>query len=488
MVKSTRFKEYMYTVENCNDEFWCLLDVKTTMPPLLALRWLESELFEKALGTQKSYLDSVKLFYDFWLSKHVVTLDYFLYKSQYHDIESVASELDAFWDYLIADKQITNVVTLPTENSRHKNLMKKKRTAAKHCGVVCNFIKFLSKTYISANYQDGSPFELRRYKTSIYSELKEAREKFNKHQKSSKNQTETGTLRSLTSRQYADFLSVLEPDMKRPINVKPTNDVVKIDWQLIRKNELNPIHSYEVQMRNYLLITLLVKYGLRIGESLLLRRTSFKKSEVIENQWIMRVRNLDTDELSDEKLDDARSYKPQIKTDSSIRDIYISGEDYKYLMIYYKAMRSKDCTHNFIFVASTRPYNPISYSTIKTQFSMAVESFRLHYPTHFDTQYAESIISNITPHWLRHTWAYATMEALYIKLEKKYMQSGVVSIKGLMEDVKDKLRIQGGWSEKSTMPSKYARRFIQERSNITLMEVYNNHKPYGLFDGDVIPF
>ncbi|GIU02476.1 hypothetical protein TUM4630_34190 [Shewanella algidipiscicola] len=55
----------MYKVENCNGEFYCLMDVLTTMPPLLALRWLEEELMQKALGTQKSYLDSLKLFYDF---------------------------------------------------------------------------------------------------------------------------------------------------------------------------------------------------------------------------------------------------------------------------------------------------------------------------------------------------------------------------------------------------------------------------------------
>ncbi|ENM5731682.1 hypothetical protein AB7D55_003492 [Vibrio mimicus] len=39
----------MYKVEKCGDEFWCILDVQTTMPPLLSFRWLESQLKENAL-------------------------------------------------------------------------------------------------------------------------------------------------------------------------------------------------------------------------------------------------------------------------------------------------------------------------------------------------------------------------------------------------------------------------------------------------------
>ncbi|EOX4391030.1 hypothetical protein BFX35_15000 [Vibrio cholerae] len=101
----------MYKVEKCGDEFWCILDVQTTMPPLLSFRWLESQLKENALGTQKSYMDSLKLFYDFWLQKHGVSLDYSFYRTDYQDVEAMIVELDAFWDFLMAGKQITNIPT-----------------------------------------------------------------------------------------------------------------------------------------------------------------------------------------------------------------------------------------------------------------------------------------------------------------------------------------------------------------------------------------
>lgn len=474
----------MYVVEKCDDQFWCLLDVQTTMPPLLSLRWLEEVLIEKKLGTQKSYLDSLKLYYDFWLAKYGVSLDYSFHKTKYADVDSMVSELDAFWDYIIADKNITNVVLLPSSTDWQKSLTKKKRTAAKHCGVVCNFIQFLSNTYMTPNYKDESPYELRRSRSAINSAIKGAREKFNKFKASNS----TGdTMRSLTPNQYLDFISVLQPDVMRPIKVTLPNGSVQVDWQLVKENVFNPINSYEVQMRNYLLTILLVKYGLRIGESLLLRKASFKKSEALDGKWIMRVRNLHEDDLSDEQLNDVRNHKPQIKTESSIRDLYISDNDYKNLMTYYKFIRSEQCKHDFIFAGSVSPYNPVSYSTVKTQFNNVVTSFKEHYPTHFDLEYAEAIVDNITPHWLRHTWAYATMEALYQKYESKYIKSGAVSIKGIMEDVKDKLRDMGGWSEKSKMPAKYAKRFIQENANATLMEIYNNYKDNDLFDEE-IPF
>ncbi|MBT0118285.1 MULTISPECIES: site-specific integrase [Vibrio] len=475
----------MYSVEKCDDQFWCLLDVQTTMPPLLSLRWLESVLLEKKLGTQKSYLDSLKLFYDFWLVKFGVSLDYSFHRSKYADVESMVCELDAFWDYIIADKEITNVVLLPSSGDWQKSLTKKKRTAAKHCSVVCNFLQFLSDTYITPHYKDESPSELRRCRSAINAAIKEARERFNKFKASNSTASAGNSMRSLTPDQYLDFISVLQPDVMRPIKVTLPNGNVQIDWQLVKENKLNPINSFDVQMRNYLLTILLVKYGLRIGESLLLRKASFKKSEVSDDKWIMRVRNLHKDNLSDEQLDDVRNHKPQIKTESSIRDLYISNSDYKNLMTYYKFIRSEECKHDFIFSATVSPYNPVSYSTVKTQFNDVVDRFQKKFPVHFDSEYADAIVENITPHWLRHTWAYATMEALYQQLENKYIKSGVVSVKGIMEDVKDKLRVMGGWSEKSSMPAKYAKRFIQENANATLMTIYNNYKDNVLFDEEI---
>ncbi|MBF4427896.1 hypothetical protein, partial [Vibrio anguillarum] len=80
----------------------------------------------------------------------------------------------------MADKQITNITALPSSFNATEETNRKKRTAAKHCGVVCNFIKFLNSTYISASYIDEDRNTLRRLRAETKSRLDEAREKFNK--------------------------------------------------------------------------------------------------------------------------------------------------------------------------------------------------------------------------------------------------------------------------------------------------------------------
>ena len=464
----------MYKVEKCGEEFWCILDVQTTMPPLLPFRWLESELIEKALGTQKSYMDSVKLFYDFWLQKHGVSLDYSFYRNDYQDVEAIIVELDAFWDFLLADKQLTNINALPSSTIATDETNKKKRTAAVHCGVVSNFIKFLNSNYISASYVDEDRNTLWRLRAETESRLVEARKKFNKFKNSAdKNSNSFNDLKSLTESQYTDFFKILLPDAMKPLKNDKTG---VIEWELIKHNPLNPIVSYEVQMRNYLLTNLLVKYGLRIGESLLLRKNSFKKSRTVENSWIMSVRNLTDNALDDFAIEDERNNKPQIKTKFSNRHIHITADDYKNLMAYYRFIRSPEAKHDFIFSASTRPFKPSSYSTVMTQFKDVTVSFKKHFPEHFDPQYAESITKSISPHWLRHTWAFGTMERLYDRLKQEFIEAGAANIKGIMAEVRDELRILGGWSINSTMPSKYAKRFEMRKANETLIRVYNSHK------------
>lgn len=68
------------------------------------------------------------------------------------------------------------------------------------------------------------------------------------------------------------------------------------------------------------------------------------------------------------------------------------------------------------------------------------------------------------------------MEHLYEKLKQEFIEAGSINIKGIMAEVRDKLRTLGGWSLKSTMPSKYAKRFEMRKANETLMRVYNSPK------------
>ncbi|WP_135459320.1 site-specific integrase [Vibrio echinoideorum] len=406
----------MYKVENCNDEFYCLFDLETATTPLLALRYLESELLEKALGTQKAYLESVKLFYDFWLAKFGVTLDYSFHKSEYTNVTAIADQVIAFWDYLLAGKLITNVVALPNGNIKAFN--KVKATSAKRCRDICQFIHFLSDTYLNSGYVFDDLTTLRRYRADVKVQLDELKKKFSQWLRSNKESTSYDHLRSLTPEQFQDFIQVITPNKAKP---------KLAGFEILQVNALNPMISFEVQMRNYVLITLLVRYGLRIGESLLLRENSFLPYRLDESRFLMRIRTFQKEDLDDKTIDDARTYKPQIKTVDSVRDIDISIAHYKQIMFYYRYIRPKNCDHNFIFSSSMKPYKPIAYSTVMSEFKAYTNSFKESFPLHFDTHYAESIEGDITPHWLRHTWAYGTLCVIYEEVKREYITSGVVN-------------------------------------------------------------
>ncbi len=433
---------------------------------MLAFRYLEGELLTKALGTQKSELDSLKLFYDFWFIKFSVTLDYSLYRSNFQNVLAIVSELDAFWDYLLAGKQITNVIALP-KNNYIKELNKRRRTASKRCVDICRFVKFLSNTYLTPNYSPDNFLDLKRTQAAIDARIDEMREKFHRFSSASKKISASDTLRSMTSEQFNDFIKIIMPDTVKPNQSNPRA------FTVIKPNSLNPMVSFDIQMRNYLITILMVKYGLRVGESLLLHKKSFLPFRSDKNVYLMRVRNLEDDH---EDIDDLRTHKPSIKTRDSIRDIEITSQHYKQIMVYFEYIRPENCDHDYIFSSHKSPYKPLSYSTYLIEFSAFVSSFKRNFPEHFDPLFAESIEDDITTHWLRHTWAYGTLSTIYDKVKGEYSFSDAINIKGLMDDAIDKLRLLGGWSKKSRMPQKYAKRFIQEEANRTLLNVFYSNQ------------
>lgn len=259
----------MYQVINCDNQFYCLFDAQVSVPTLLAARYLESQLLPKALKTQKSELDSLKLFYDFWFEKFGVTLDYSLYQSDFVDVQSIADELDAFWDYMLSGKQVSNVVMLPSTYGVAE-INKRKRTAAKRCIDVIRFIVFLSDTYLTLQYQNDSSKSLIRQKKVIAAQLSERRAKYHKFASTSKDPSSSEILRSLTSEQFSDLIKIFSPN-----KAKPNQGSNPTTFTVLETNPLNPIISFEIQMRNYLMTTLLVQFGLRVGEALLLHKESF---------------------------------------------------------------------------------------------------------------------------------------------------------------------------------------------------------------------
>lgn len=445
----------MYNTLCLKDEFWYLCDSKTMLPPLLSLRYCESKLHKNAFNTQRAELQAVQFFYEFWLDKFGETLDYSLYKSGFQNIVILIDELDSFWDYLVAGRQLNLHVLTTNLNINKKNFS----THAKRALAVVRFINFLINNYVDIRYTTLSKTEILQQRKLLQMKIEIPVRGFQKWVKDS---SSTGKeLRSLSAEQYADFVKVIRPSTAKA------------------PNSLNPQISQSIQIRNYIMWLLMFNYGLRVGEVQLLQKASFKPYMTDKTKYLMRVQNLENE-------NDTRSQKPSIKTTESTRSIDITSAHYNLIFaIYYKNLRpsEEECGHDFIFASSTKPYRPLSYRGILNEFERSTQSFKKNFPEHFNTQYGDAITGKITPHWLRHTWAFSTLALIY-KIQKDKFIKSHNNFDRIMVDSIEQLRVLGGWALKSRMPQHYAKRFIQNQANMSLLNVFNSMLDDNLFDED----
>ncbi|PQJ62396.1 tyrosine-type recombinase/integrase [Photobacterium angustum] len=447
----------MYKAMCLKDSFWYLCDSETMLPPLLSLRYCESHLHSKALNTQRSELQAVQFFYEFWLDKFGMTLDYFLYKSEFQDIEILINELDSFWDYLVAGRQLNLYIMTTKLNTDKKKLV----TYSKRSLAVVRFINFLINTYVDSRYTTLSKTEILQQRKLLEMKLELPVKSFQKWVKDSS--SKNNELRSLSANQYTDFVKVIRPSTTKVPNL------------------LNPHISQSIQIRNYIMWLLMFNYGLRVGEIQLLQKASFKPYMTDKTKYLMMVQNLEDE-------NDTRSQKPSIKTTDSTRGIDITAAHYNLIFgVYYNKLRPSEelCGHDFIFASSKKPYQPLSYRGILNEFERSAQSFKENFPEHFNTQYGDAITANITPHWLRHTWAFSTLALIYDQTKDKYIKTQIVKVDGIMIDSIEQLRVLGGWALKSRMPQHYAKRFIQDQANMSLLSIFNNTLDENLFDEDI---
>ena len=134
--------------------------------------------------------------------------------------------------------------------------------------------------------------------------------------------------------------------------------------------------------------------------------------------------------------------------------------DYKFLMLYMEKIRNFNDS-DILFTSLKPPYSPLSYSSINAIFKVIERVFRTLHPIYFDNNKFDSI-HKITPHVCRHTWAYITL-AFAIK---KYQAKGLIDNDENMQQAQEDLRLLGGWSANSIMPSYYAKRFIVDSANL----------------------
>lgn len=245
---------------------WILMDLETSLPLLYPLRYHIDHLAFRSLSTQSASLQSVKFFYEFWRQKYGVSFCYSFYSSD-HNPDIAVGEMPAFWMYLENGHNVQSNVLSLTRVTKANSLTHTVRVRA-----VIHFISFLINTYISPAYRDDSPKALSLLASRLHTRLQLCREnyrtltsnKFSQHSHSSQG------FQSLSGAMVLSLYGIITPSSAQ------------------KHNPLNPFPSGHLQFRNFLIIRLLLNYGLRTGELLLLECSSIKPNRQIDDPAICK--------------------------------------------------------------------------------------------------------------------------------------------------------------------------------------------------------
>lgn len=347
-----------------NQNVALLVDVQTSMPLLYPLLFACSKLFTRALNTQLASLQAVKLFYEYWESRYHCSFCYSFWKANTAP-QIAIEEFDKFAAYLQDSRK-----KIPDYNDSSVMSI----TLVTRLRAVLQFVSFLNSEFVSNRYLDLSPVEVATISGYISKRINEKREdlRFFSRRSSQKNISHQ-TYPSLTSEMLKDLLRILRPTT----NKQPNPD--------------NPFKRVETQFRNYIILRLLINYGLRIGELLLLETSSIKRTS--RGTYALVITNPEDD-------DDRKTLS--IKTRDSHRVLDLEAADYKLLSTYITHVRPVNHSGKTLFITVAQPYKPLDYQSIKYACVILTAQFKNMHPEYFDGQFLESI-SSLTPHMFRHT-------------------------------------------------------------------------------------
>ncbi|HCN6340296.1 TPA: site-specific integrase, partial [Escherichia coli] len=368
---------------NQRQRLWALMDTHTRQPLLYPLIYLIDHLALRSSATQSSSLQALKFFYEFWHQKHGVTFCFSFYSSNHNPLIAI-DELTAFFHYLENTHLYVPALTIRSTTQTTPQ----RRTNIRHVHSVIRFIRYLINTYISPRYIDGSPKELTRLATQLTGRLSIHKAEFRTitHSRQMNNGTTHKRFRSLTAEMVMAFYQIITPG------------------SISKKNPLNPFPAGEIQLRNFLICRLLLNYGLRVSELLLLECHSIKPN-LRGDQFSLIVTTVDDD------VSDQRKRLPSLKNVYANRVLALDKLDFHFLNIYINKIRPQ-ASHSFLFTSTQKPHPPLSYHAVYDIFTRIDDIMSVRYPEYKTDEYYDAIES-ISPHITRHTWAYLTLQRIY---------------------------------------------------------------------------
>lgn len=402
-----------------SEQIYLLFNTQTTLPPLYSTLFILNTLKYKSESTQKTYIYSLKLWHDYWFEKHQETFCKYFYLNK-NNPSLMIQEIDSFMLFLENNQKLDNkLIRLSKNESLNYN------TLSIRLRSVISFLEYLLNNHSHIHGQQISK-EIIQYRSTLAQKSKIVTSLSVSNSKT-KIFKSTSNFKSLTNEMKNALYALIAPNVNPPLFKTP-----------------------QAQLRNFLMIHLLVDYGLRSGELLLLTINSIKTDSNSKNTY------LEITETNDET--DTRTSKPHIKNKYSVRHILLNPRDAEFLKMYMNNIRSKEATNNLLFLSLQQPYLPLSQSSLKKIFKIVNDAMKDKYPSFFDSSYIDSI-DKITPHVCRHTWAYLSLQYNYEKYKQTHTNNDALT------NAMDSLRKMAGWSLNSQMPLLYANRFISEHAN-----------------------
>lgn len=437
----------MYSILHLDGNRKVLIDEHTTLPALLAFRYSVGTFNNKAGNTQIAHLTAFKKLYEFWEVKFNQTLDFSFHRSgySYDGLLQIIEQLPSFALYLEhGGKPAEGVTSLPTQLT-HEEKLNKRNSVAIYFKNACTVLHKLIDIYMTMANTGKSADELKESIEFLKGQVK--------RQTSERTVEQSHEIRSYTVEQVKAISKVFAPSLEEDEN----------------GNQLINEHNF-MEYRNYFMYLFALKYGLRIGEILLLKKSNFKANHS-KSKYFMFV-----DNLLDDEEETRISATPDLKTKDSKRVLQITKKHFLYVTHYFELFER---FFNTGFLISSghgaTKGNPLAYKTALKVFKDKEEILRKKRPELFDETNYE-YIKALSPHPLRHTWAYENLDRIYQEKLALFKKAGGLDAHGILEEAKSELRTLGGWSVKSEMPSRYAARFIRENANRGLVEMRNTER------------
>ncbi|MFJ3046779.1 tyrosine-type recombinase/integrase [Herbaspirillum chlorophenolicum] len=254
---------------------------------------------------------------------------------------------------------------------------------------------------------------------------------------------EIGTLLSASSKAIASrFDSFLVATSRRNFSFKSFTDaeIAAIREFAYPGDPKNPFR-HSNQFRNWLIVDVLFETGIRVGELLGLSTNSIHRGD--RTCYLSVVRNPNAGM-------DTRSRAPSLKNQHSQRTIAISAQLFERIQHYILHQRRPirngrplKLKHGYLWVSERG--NPLAANSLANLFECLANGIRSRAP---------DLLRSASPHSFRHTFA------------ERFLQY-LLEVKGCdMERAKDELRAICGWSNDSTMPQYYSRRYIHSLANL----------------------